>query len=242
MVRATWAIGLLATTLFSVPAMAAEGKAAAVKAAGFCAIQDSKACQDAVTPAQVLSHLIEGNQRFVSGARVNHRFKKQIKATAHGQFPLASVVSCIDSRVPAEIVFDQGIGDLFSARVAGNIVNDDILGSLEYASQVAGSKLIVVLGHNSCGAVKGACDAVKLGHLTQLLDKITPAVSAIEETGDRSSKNYAFVEKVAQRNVEDTVKRIREQSAGLRELEQSGALMIKGALYDVETGKVTWLN
>lgn len=238
-------VALAIAVLFAAAAMAADPPAAqkAAKAGTFCKKQDSKACQDAVTPQQILDHFKQGNARFASGKSTQQNYVKQVKATAAGQFPLASVVSCIDSRAPAEILFDQGIGDLFNARVAGNIVNDDILGSLEFASKVAGSKLIVVLGHSSCGAIKGACDDVKLGNLTGLLAKIKPAVSKVPNDGkDRSSKNYPFVEKVAEENVRLTVAAIRAKSPVLKEMEDKGEIKIVGAMYDVATGKVAWYD
>ena len=237
----TLALGMM----FAGAAMAADAPAGkgAVKAGAFCKKQDSKACQDAVTPQQIIEHFKQGNARFVRGASTQRDYVKQVKATAAGQFPLASVVSCIDSRAPAEIVFDQGIGDLFNARVAGNIVNEDILGSLEFASKVAGAKLIVVLGHTSCGAIKGACDDVKLGNLTGLLAKIKPAMSSVPNDGkDRSSKNDAFVEKVADQNVRMTVETIRAKSPVLKEMEDKGEIKIVGAMYDVKTGKVEWYD
>jgi len=164
----------------SAPALADQAVAAkTVKQGTFCAIQDAKACQEAVTPQLIINRLQKGNERFVSGKPLAHQYGKAVKATAAGQYPLATIVSCMDSRAPAEILFDQGIGDVFNARIAGNIVNEDILGSLEFGSKVAGSKLIVVLGHTSCGAIKGACDDAKLGNLTGLIAKIKPAVSSI---------------------------------------------------------------
>jgi carbonic anhydrase len=215
----------------------------AVKPGVFCDTQHSKDCQAAVTPRQVLERFKKGNERFASGHGTHRNYAQQVRATAAGQYPLASVVSCIDSRAPAEILFDQGIGDLFNARVAGNIVNEDILGSLEFASKVAGAKLVIVLGHTSCGAIKGACDNVQLGNLTGLLARIMPAVKSIPDDGsDRTSKNYAFVEKVADRNVRMTVQRIRDQSPILKEMEERGEIMIVGAMYDVKTGKVTWYD
>lgn len=207
----------------------------------FCEIQDAKACQEAVTPQLVLERFKKGNARFASGKSAQRDSLKHVKATAAAQYPLASVLSCIDSRAPAEIVFDQGIGDLFNARVAGNIVNEDILGSLEFASKVAGSKLIVVLGHTGCGAIKGACDDVKMGNLTSLIAKIKPAVASVPNDGkDRSSKNYAFVEKVSEMNVRMTVDAIRTRSPVLKEMEDKGEIKIIGAMYDVATGKVEW--
>ena len=215
----------------------------AIKSGTFCEVQDTKACQEAVTPDMIVKRLQSGNARFVSGKPVNQNHLKKVKATAAGQYPLGSVVSCIDSRAPAEMVFDQGIGDLFNARVAGNIVNEDILGSLEFAHKVAGAKLLVVMGHTNCGAIKGACDDAKLGNLTGLLGKIKPAATAVTaDIKDRSSKNHAFVEMVAENNVKMTVEAIREKSPTLREMEQKGEIKIVGAMYDVNTGKVTWYN
>ena len=238
-------VTLAASMLFLGAAGAADAPAAkkVVRAGTFCETQDAKECQDAVTPQLVLEHLKQGNARFSSGAGTRRDYLQQVKATAAAQYPLASVVSCIDSRVPAEIVFDQGIGDLFNARVAGNIVNEDILGSLEFASKVAGSKLIVVLGHTSCGAIKGACDDAKLGNLTALIAKIKPAVDAVPKDGtDRSSKSNEFVERVAEENVRLTVEAIRAQSPLLKEMEDRGEIKIVGAMYDVKTGKVAWYD
>lgn len=236
----------LATALgmVSAPAMADDHQARAaktVKQGTFCAIQDAKACQEAVTPQLIMNRLQKGNERFVSGKPLAHQYGKAVKVTAAGQYPLATIVSCMDSRAPAEILFDQGIGDIFNARIAGNIVNEDILGSLEFGSKVAGSKLIVVLGHTSCGAIKGACDDAKLGNLTGLIAKIKPAVSSIPDDGkDRTSKNYAFVEKVSEANVRMTVQTIRDKSPVLKEMEDKGEIKIVGAMYDVKTGKVSW--
>lgn len=209
----------------------------------FCETQNTKECQSAVTPEQVLERFKHGNQRFASGHGTQRNYAQQVRDTAKGQYPLGSVVSCIDSRAPAEIVLDQGIGDIFNARVAGNIVNEDILGSLEFASKVAGAKLIVVMGHTSCGAVKGACDNVQLGNLTGLLARIMPAVAAVPNDGkDRSSKNYEFVEKVADANVRQNVQLIRERSPILREMEEKGEIKIVGAMYDVASGRVQWYD
>jgi carbonic anhydrase len=208
----------------------------------FCATQYSRECQAAVTPRQVLERFRQGNERFASGRGTHRDYGQQVRDTAKGQFPLASIVSCIDSRAPAELILDQGIGDVFNARVAGNVINEDILGSLEFASKVAGAKLIVVMGHTSCGAVKGACDNVQLGNLTALLAKIQPAVAAVpSKTGaDRSSKNYEFVEQVAAANVRQSVQQIRDHSPILKEMEDEGEIKIVGAMYDVATGKVSW--
>jgi carbonic anhydrase len=214
------------------------------KGSTICETQNSKSCQSNVSADMVIKHLQEGNTRFVAGKPLKRNVMAQVKATSAGQYPLASIVSCIDSRAPAEMVFDQGIGDIFNARIAGNIVNDDILGSLEFASKLAGAKLVVVLGHTSCGAIKGACDDAKLGNLTGLLDKIKPVVSqtALDITGDRSSKNYKFVELVAEANVKATVNNIRQKSPVLREMEQKGDIKIVGAMYDVKTGAVSWYD
>jgi carbonic anhydrase len=236
---------LAASMLLAGATMAADQPAAkkVLKAGTFCETQDAKACQEAVTPQQILDRFKQGNARFTGGKSTQRNYLKQVRATAAGQYPLASVVSCIDSRAPAEIVFDQGIGDLFNARVAGNIVNEDILGSLEFASKVMGSKLVIVLGHTSCGAIKGACDDVKLGNLTGLVAKIKPAVNKVPNDGkDRSSKNYAFVDRVAEQNVRLTIATIREKSPVLKEMEDKGEIKIVGAMYDVKTGKVQWYD
>jgi carbonic anhydrase len=196
--------------------------------------------QSAMTPDKALVQLREGNDRFTGGRTIARDLPKQVKATGKAQFPLASVVSCIDSRASPELVFDQGIGDIFGARIAGNFVNPDILGSLEFASKVAGSKLIVVLGHTSCGAIKGACDDVKMGNLTTTLSNIKPAVSSVSYTGDRSSKNSPFVEMVAEANVRQTVNNILANSPVLKEMSDKGEIKVVGAMLNVETGEVTW--
>lgn len=201
----------------------------------------TKELQQKLTPDQALQMLKEGNARFLADKTHDRDHPEHVKVTGkQGQYPLASIVSCIDSRTPPSLVFDQGIGDLFVNSVAGNVVNPDILGSLEYGSKVAGSKLIVVLGHTHCGAVKGACDGVVMGNLTQLLAKIQPAVQATPSTHgpDRSSKNHHFVDDVAHNNVHLTVKDIMDKSAVLREMAQKGEIKIVGAMLDVETGKV----
>lgn len=200
----------------------------------------TKAVQAGITPDKALDILKAGNARFVAGKPLARKVREHVTQTALGQFPFASVLGCIDSRVGPEVVFDQSIGDLFVARVAGNIVNEDILGSLEYASKVAGSRLIVVLGHTSCGAVKGACDSVKMGNLTGLLDKIAPAVQATQTSGARDSHNHKFVDDVTELNVDLAIKAIREKSPILKELEDAGKIRIVGAIYDTSNGKVVW--
>lgn len=196
--------------------------------------------QAAVTPDAALKRLQEGNARFVAGETIHCDLRQQVRETATGQAPFAAVVGCIDSRVPPELVFDQRIGDIFAARVAGNIVNDDILGSLEFATQLAGAKLIVVLGHSECGAVKGAVDDAKLGHLTGLLAQIRPALAGVQYRGVPSSKDKALVQRVAERNVHDTVKKLARAPVLAGQVGE-GRLLIVGAMHDVATGKISWL-
>lgn len=200
----------------------------------------TKGVQAGITPDSAIDILKAGNKRFVSGKQLHRKVKDHVTQTALGQFPFASVLGCIDSRVGPELVFDQSIGDLFVARVAGNTVNEDILGSLEYASKVAGSRVIVVLGHTSCGAIKGACDGVKMGNLTTLLEKFSPVIASVQTPGERNSKNHQFVDDVTEMNVEHVIKMIRERSPILKELEDGGKLKIVGALYDTSSGKVKW--
>jgi len=197
--------------------------------------------QAAMTPQRALAMLAEGNERFRENRVLDRDLCHQVAQTAGGQWPFAAVLSCIDSRTSSELIFDAGIGDLFSARVAGNCINEDVLGSLEFACGVAGTPLVVVMGHSRCGAVKGACDDVQLGNLTALLAKIKPAVEAVKEPADaaqRTSANAAFVEEVARKNVELCLEALRERSAVLRDLERDGKIMIVGAQYDVATGMV----
>ncbi len=195
--------------------------------------------QAALTPGEVLDMLREGNRRFVEGTPARRDLAQQVAATSGGQYPFAVVLGCIDSRVPVETVFDQGIGDVFAARVAGNVVGGDVLGSMEYACAVAGSKAVVVLGHTSCGAVKGAIDRVELGNVTGLVGKIEPAIQAVQ--GERSSSDSAYVDRVVEANVGVVMDEIREQSAVLAGLEEDGDIVIAGAVYDVKTGAVRWL-
>jgi len=204
----------------------------------------TKEAQAQVTPTAAMELLKAGNQRFLSGRPAPRNLRQQVAATSAGQYPFATVVSCLDSRTSAELIFDQGIGDIFNARVAGNVVNPDILGSLEFASKAAGSKLIAVIGHTKCGAVKGACDHVQLGNLTGLLDRIEPAVKSTPSSpGEaRNSKNDAFVDRVAETNVRVTMDAIRRQSPILREMEKNGEIAIVGGMHDLETGKVTFLK
>lgn len=197
--------------------------------------------QSTMTPQKALGYLKEGNQRFQNNLKANRNLLEQVNDTSDGQFPFATILSCIDSRVSAELVFDQGLGDIFSVRIAGNFVNEDILGSMEFACKLAGTKLIVVLGHTACGAVKGACDDAKMGNLTKLIEKITPAVNAVTEPKEaslRNSKNSDFVDNVSKKNVELTIDRIHAESPILTEMEKSGEIKIIGAMYDINTGEV----
>lgn len=203
----------------------------------------TKETQAAMTSATALQALIDGNKRFMAGRQVNRDLNQQIADTANGQYPFATVLHCIDSRVSAELLFDQGIGDIFSIRIAGNFVNDDILGSMEFACKLAGTKLIVVLGHTACGAVKGACDHARLGNLTALINKLEPAVEAVSEPTEpeeRTSKNIDFVNAVAKKNVEMTIKNIRNRSGVLKEMEDDGSIAIVGGMYDIADGSVTF--
>jgi len=204
----------------------------------------TKETQAAITADSAIELLIEGNKRFVANKKADRDLLEQVADTASGQYPFATILSCIDSRVSAEIIFDQGVGDIFSARVAGNIVNEDLIGSIEFACKLAGTKVVVVLGHTACGAVKGACDDAKLGNLTNLLHKIKPAVKEITEPSDaslRNSGNIDFVNAVARKNVELTIEDIRSLSPILVEMEKNGEIKIVGAMYDIKDGKVTFM-
>ena len=201
----------------------------------------TREAQAAITPARALAMLEEGNERFVGGDSVDRNLLAQVKQTSKGQFPFAAIVSCLDSRIPPEMVFDQGIGDIFVARVAGNFVNADILGSLEFATKLAGAKLIVVMGHTECGAVKGACDAAQLGLLSGTLSSIDPAVNAVEGNyAPRSSKNAEFVQAVSEMNVQLAMKNLRTRSVVLRRMIEKNEIGLVGAMYDVSSGKVTF--
>ena len=199
----------------------------------------TKEVQEKITPQQALEILKEGNKRFVQNLQVNRNLLEQVNDTRDGQWPFAAILSCIDSRTSAELIFDQGLGDIFSVRIAGNVINDDILGSMEFACKIAGSKFIVVLGHTKCGAIKGACDHVELGHLSTLLAKIEPAIQEETTTNEnRNSNNPEFVENVSRINVIRNVQEVLNRSNILREMVGEGKIGIAGAMYDVASGKV----
>ncbi|MDF1678468.1 MAG: carbonic anhydrase family protein [Legionellaceae bacterium] len=199
----------------------------------------TKEMQDAITPSIALELLKKGNERFINNLKVNRNLLQQANETSDGQHPFAAILSCIDSRTSVELIFDQGLGDVFSVRIAGTIINDDILGSLEFSCKVAGAKIIVVLGHTQCGAIKGACDDVEMGHLTTLLEKIQPAVVHEKTvTENRTSSNEEFLEKVTALNVERTVRAITERSPILSKLIETGECGIIGGNHDISTGEV----
>ena len=203
----------------------------------------TKETQNELTPALALDILKEGNERFVNNIKAHRNLLQQINDTSSGQFPFAAILSCIDSRTSAELIFDQGLGDILSIRIAGNILNEDILGSMELACKIAGSKLIVVLGHTKCGAIEGACNNIQIGHLTKLLSKIKPAIEMETTTmSERNASNISFVKTVTINNVNLTVKKVKEQSSILNEMEKANEIKIIGGLYDLETGKVTFFD
>lgn len=202
----------------------------------------TKEQRDALTPEEVLTSFKEGNKRFINNDLTARDHSAQVRKSANGQFPKAVVLSCLDSRVPVEDVFDRGIGDIFVGRVAGNFVNEDLLGSMEFGCKVAGAKLILVLGHEHCGAVKSAIDDVKLGNITAMLSKIRPAVEKVVYDGERSSKNAEFVHKVCESNVKHTIEQIRANSPILKEMEENGQIKIAGAVYDMDSGAVTFME
>ena len=203
----------------------------------------TKELQESISPSKALEILKDGNKRFVSNLKINRNLLQQANETSDGQHPFAVILSCIDSRTSAELIFDQGLGDVFSVRIAGNIINEDILGSMEFGCKVAGSKIIVVLGHTKCGAVKGACDHVEMGNLTALLTKIRPAVDdEVTVKENRNSGNSIFVEKVSSINVKRTVKAIMERSPILKEMIESGQIGIVGGTHDISTGEVEFYD
>jgi carbonic anhydrase len=202
----------------------------------------TQAQRDKLTPDQIIKMMKEGNGRFRKGERKNRNYLREQEASAKGQYPAAVLLSCIDSRAPAEVIMDLGIGDIFNCRVAGNIQNEDILGSMEFACKLARAKLVLVMGHTACGAIKGAIANAELGNLTGLLAKIKPSVEATEYTNERSANNYDFVDAVARKNVERTMTDIRKGSPVLAELETSGVIKIAGAMYNLKTGAVEFFG
>ncbi len=227
------------------PAMIAGLIGCAPNAAPAPAVSDTidKTEQSAINPDAAIARLKDGNERFVTGGSLRRDYPAQVKATSTGQYPFAVVLTCMDSRTSPEIVFDQGIGDLFVVRIAGNYAQPDIMGSIEYATKVAGAKLVVVMGHTECGAIKGACDNVQLGNLTTVIQALQPAVDDVKDVqGDRNSKNKEFVMLVTEANIRRTVAKLRSDSPILHELEKSGQIKIVGAINDVSTGQVTFYD
>jgi len=202
----------------------------------------TKERRDSMTPSQIIEELKKGNERFRTGKMAPRDYLAEKRSSAAGQYPAAVILGCVDSRVPAEIVFDAGIGDTFNGRVAGNVVNDDLLGSMEFACAVSGAKLVLVLGHTACGAIKGAIDDVVLGNLTGLLARIKPAIPETKFEGEKSSKNSAFVDAVARTNVKVALQDIRRRSPVLADLEKKGSIQITGAMYDLATGVVDFVS
>jgi carbonic anhydrase len=202
----------------------------------------TKAQRDEMSPSEIIDVMKKGNERFRSGVRQNRNYLNEQKASASGQYPAAVLLSCIDSRAPAEVIMDLGLGDIFNCRVAGNVANPDILGSMEFACKLAGAKVVLVMGHTACGAIKGAIDNAELGNLTGLLDKIKPAVQATNYSGERSAKNYAFVDAVARTNVQITTDNVRKNSAVLADLESKGTIKIAGAIYNLQTAALEFLS
>ena len=230
----------LLKSAFGMTAMAVAGTLSFSEIARAAAL--TKAQRDKLTPDAILDLMKKGNKRFYTGQREARNFLAQQRASAGGQYPAAVLLSCIDSRAPAETIMDLGIGDIFNSRVAGNVENPDILGSMEFACKIAGAKVVLVMGHTACGAIKGAIDNAKLGNLTGLLEKIRPAVDATTYNGERTSSNYAFVDAVARKNVELTIRDIRKDSPVLAELESSGTIKIAGAMYNLKTGVMDFFS
>lgn len=203
----------------------------------------TKESQDKITPLQAVEYLKEGNKRFLNNLKLDRNHLKQVNQTSEGQYPFATILSCIDSRTSAELIFDQGLGDIFSIRIAGNILNNDILGSMEFACDIANSKVIVVLGHTKCGAIISACDNIMSGHLTGLLLKIKPAImQEVTTRVDRTGRNNSFVTNVSILNIRLIISQIREQSVILNRMESEGKILIVGGLYDIDSGIVTFYD
>jgi carbonic anhydrase len=236
---------LLVLSVFFSLSVAVSGQDETTKKAKKLGVQ-TKETSAILLPEQALQNLKDGNARFAAGKSKNQKkYRKQVSVTAKGQYPFAAIVSCIDSRISVDDVFDLNNGDAFNGRIAGNIVNNDMLGSLEFATKVSGAKVILVLGHSNCGAIKGACDDVKLGNLTGLLDKIEPAVEIIGKSwtdGEKDSHNPAFVEAVGLENVRNVIANIKKDSAIIKELVEKGEVVLVGGVYDLETGVVRFLK
>ena len=228
--------------------MAGAATAVGIAGGGFLLTDSARAdaltkeLRDKLTPEQIIQAMKNGNKRFRRGERKDRNYLREQKASAKGQYPAAVFLTCIDSRAPAEVIMDLGIGDIFNCRVAGNVRSADILGSMEFACKLAGSKVVLVMGHTACGAIKGAIDNAELGNLTGLLAKIKPAIEATTYAGERSAKNYAFVDAVARKNVEMTVADIRKDSPVLAQMEAKGGVKITGAMYNLETGAVEFFD
>jgi len=241
--NSSWLAGLVAVALLAAGCQSTGNSSSGAMPAAAAASPPTKETQAAMSPDQALEELKAGNARFVSGHPLTRNFPADVKATASGQYPFAVVLSCLDSRQPIEIVLDQGIGDIFSARVAGNVLNDDILGSMEFACKLSGAKLIAVIGHSNCGAIKGAIDDAQLGNLTGLLGKIKPAMDAVPaDVTPRTSKNLPFVDQVSEANVRLVMQQIRERSPVLKEMIDSGQIGLVGGMYDLETGQVRFFD
>jgi carbonic anhydrase len=239
----TLSIALTSAAVLAVLAACSSDKSVATKQSGEATMQPDKAGQDALTPDSVLKDLMAGNKQYVAGQLGNPNVEARRNKAAEGQFPKAYILSCVDSRVPVEQVFNQGIGDIFVGRVAGNIETAEQLGSMEFAAGVSGVKVVMVLGHEACGAVKGACDAVKLGNLTTLLEQIDPAIANVKgHEGNRTSANKEFVSGVIEENVQLTVSDIRQRSEVLANLEKEGKIKIVGGIYSLHTGEVTLVD
>jgi carbonic anhydrase len=238
--RAFLSAGFLVTALFVSGCKSSQGSGQSSGQASVAgALPPTKESQAAMTPQKAMAELKAGNERFASGHPLVRDPLAAVKATASGQYPFAVVLSCLDSRVPIELVCDQGIGDIFSARVAGNVLEEDVLGSMEFGCKAAGAKLIAVIGHSNCGAVKGAIDNVEMGNLTALLGRIKPAIDQVPgDTQPRDSKNLEFVDKVAEANVHLVMKQVRERSPVLREMLDQGKIELVGGMYDLSTGKI----
>jgi carbonic anhydrase len=234
---------LAASTLLAAPALLAPGLGGPLFSSGAARADAlTREQRDAMTPDQIIALMKEGNQRFRRGEPQTRDYLREQRATAGGQFPAAVILSCIDSRAPAEVILDLGIGDVFNSRIAGCVADEDVIGGMEFACKLAGAKVVLVMGHTACGAVKGAIDDAKLGNLTALLAKIRPAVAATEFKGERSSSNPAFVDAVAQKHVELTVAQIRSRSPVLQELEARGAIKLTAAMYDLGTATVDFIG